>query len=78
MRSECAEDGLEVVDKLGEGGVFERRAEAGCVEGDLYGGFAVAGEAEAAGGVGVRAYVPPIASHPSEQRPLAGVPGPLR
>ena len=51
VRREGAEDGFEVVDVLGEGGVFEGFAEAGSVEGDFDGGVCVDGEAEAAGGV---------------------------
>ena len=51
VRGECAEDGFEVVDELGEGCVFEGGAEAGGVERDFDGGVAVDGEAEAAGGI---------------------------
>ena len=53
VRGEGAEDGFEVVDVFGEGGVGEGGAEAGGVERDFDGGVVVDGEAEAAGGVGV-------------------------
>ena len=43
VRGERAEDRLEIVDELGEGCVFERGAEVGCVEGGLDGGGAVDG-----------------------------------
>ena len=51
---EGAEDGLEVVEILGEGGVFEGFAEAGGIEGELDGGGVGDGEGQAAGGVGGR------------------------
>ena len=47
VRGEGAEDGFEVVDVLGEGGVFEGGAEAGGVERDFDGGGVGGGEAEA-------------------------------
>jgi hypothetical protein len=49
-----AQNGFEIVDELGEGGVFEGRAQAGRVEGDFHRGIGVDREAEAAGGVGRR------------------------
>ena len=52
VRGERAQDGLEIVDQLGDGCVFEGGAEAGGVEGDFDGGGAVDGEAKADGGVG--------------------------
>ena len=45
VRGKRAQDGLEIVDELGEGCVFEGGAEAGRVEGDFDGGGAVDGEA---------------------------------
>ena len=60
MRGERAQDGLEIVDELGEGLVFERGAEAGGVEGGLDGGGAVDGEAKADRGQW-RTCIPPIA-----------------
>ncbi len=77
VQGEGAQDRLEIVDELGEGRVFERGAESGCVEGGLDGGGAVDGEAETDCGIGRRRRVciPPIASHPSKRRPLAGGPG---
>ena len=49
VRSERAQDRLEIVDQLGEGRVFQGGAEIGRVEGDFDGGGAVGGEAERAG-----------------------------
>ena len=54
VRRECAQDGFEVVDELGQRRVFEGCANAGRVERDFHGGVAVDGEAEAAGGIGGR------------------------
>ena len=68
VRSECAEDGFEVVDELGEGCVFEGGAEAGGVERDFHGGVAVDGEAEAAGGVG-------LARESTDRCAMNGAPG---
>ena len=63
VRGERAQDGLEIVDELGEGRVFEGGAESGGVERDFDGGGAVGGEAEADCGIGdgLRACIPPIA-----------------
>ena len=50
--SEGPEDGLEVVDALGEGGIGEGFFEAGGVQAHFYGVRGGGGKTEAAGGIG--------------------------